>query len=320
MPPLVSIIIPCHNAGRWLPESLASALGQEGPPSEVILVDDGSTDDSLAIARRHEANGLRILTQENRGQCAACNHGLREARGLFIKFFDADDLLSPGFVARQVAALHDRPGHLAYSEWARFHTDPAEAEFRTRPGWHDASPADWLVETWAEAQPMMQCAQFLIPRELLERVGGWDERLSLINDFEFFARLITASAGVVFTPGARLYYRSGLPGSLSRTRDARAWNSAFLSSNLGIEHLLRLEDSPRTRGVCAGILQELVYQMYPNMPALVRQLETRIATLGGSTLPPQGGKAFQAARRALGWKAARWLQVAGGKYPRPLIR
>jgi len=318
--PLVSILIPCYNAGRWLAATLESALAQTWPHCEIIVMDDGSTDNSLEVARRFESCGVRVFSQPNRGQCAACNHALRQARGEYIKFFDADDLLSSDAIALQVAAVCSRPGHVAYGEWARFHSDPAEAVFAPRPGWHDAAPVDWLVEIWADAQPMMQCAQFLIPRELLERVGGWDERLSLINDFEFFTRLTLASRGIVFTPGARLYYRSGLAGSLSGSRSARAWESAFLSLTLGTDRLLAAENSARARRVSATILQGLVFDLYPNRPDLVAQLESRVVELGGSTLEPQGGNGFQLVRRLIGWKGARWLQLWSGKYPRPLAR
>lgn len=320
MTPRVSIIIPCHNAAAWLGPTLDSAFAQTWPNKEIILIDDGSTDDSLALARRFEPRSVRVFTQENRGQCAACNHGLALARGDFVKFFDADDLLSPEAVAIQVEALRQRPGCIAYGEWARFHSDPAEARFVPRAGWHDAAPVDWLVETWADAQPMMQCAQFLVPRELLGRTGGWDERLSLINDFEFFSRVALASAGIVFTPGARLYYRSELSGSLSRQRTASAWQSAYLSTILGTAHLLASEDSTRTRTAASTMLQGLVYSMYPNMPNLTADLERRIAALGGSALAPLGGRGFRAARRLFGWKAARWMQYCAGKYPGPLAR
>jgi glycosyltransferase involved in cell wall biosynthesis len=320
MEPLVSIIIPCHNAARWLAPALESALGQTYPRTEVILVNDGSTDASLAIAQGFEPSGLRVVTQPNAGQCAACNHGLRLARGDYVKFFDADDLLSRDAVALQIWALAGRPGHLGYGEWARFHADPAEAVFSPRAGWHDATPVDWLVETWADAQPMMQCGQFLIPRELLDRAGGWDERLSLINDFEFFTRLLLASRGLVFTPGARLYYRSGLAGSLSASRSARAWRSAHLSLTRGTDYLVAAENSSRTRQAAAAILQGLRFSMYPNMPDLTVDLEARVNALGGCALAPQGGRGFALARRLVGWKAARWLQLWAGKYPRPVVR
>lgn len=317
MSPRVSILIPCYNAAHWLAQTLESVFAQTWANCEVILVDDGSTDDSLAIAKRHAARGLRVQTQANRGPSSANNHALSVASGDYIKFLDADDLLSPNMVEIQVAALRDRPGAIAYGEWARFHADPAEAQFVHRPGWHDAAPADWLVETWDDALPMMQCGQFLLPRELLQRTGGWDERLTLINDFEFFTRLITASSGVVFTPGARLYYRSGMTGSVSRRRSRKAWESALLSAKLGTDHLLHLEDSPRTRRAAANILQQLVYDMYPAMPGLVRELEERVARLGGCDHQPLGGRGFHLARRIVGWKLARRLQILAGKYPAP---
>lgn len=317
MEPLVSICMPCYNAGAFLEPALASAFAQTWPHCEVILVNDGSTDDSRARAERFAARGLKIIDQPNRGQSAAANVALGHARGDYVKFFDADDLMSPDMIALQVAALRDRPNHVAYSEWARFHADPNEAVFTPRRGWHDAHPVDWLVEIWADAQAMMQCAQFLVPRAILDRVGGWDERLSLINDFEFFARVVTASDGVVFTPGARLYYRSGLPTSLSRQRTAKAWQSAFLSTTLGVEHLLGREDSLRTRAASAAVLQGLVYDLYPGLPRLVAQLEARVAELGGTHLAPLGGSGFHLARRVVGWKLARRLQIMAGKYPPP---
>jgi glycosyltransferase involved in cell wall biosynthesis len=79
--PLVSIIIPCRNAAPWLAETLESALGQTWQAKEILLVDNGSTDDSLAIARTFERRGVQVLLQSNRGAAAARNTGLRAARG-----------------------------------------------------------------------------------------------------------------------------------------------------------------------------------------------------------------------------------------------
>lgn len=313
--PLVSILIPCYNAARWLRASLDSALSQTYPNTEIIFVNDGSSDNSLAIAQSYASTNLHIVSQANAGQCSACNHALRLAKGSLIKFFDADDLLSPDMLERQVAALANHPGCVGYGEWARFHTDPSEASFATQHGWRDAAPIDWLVETWEDAEPMMQCAQFLIPRTLLEQTGGWDERLSLLNDFEFFTRVILASKGVVFTPGARLYYRSGLHGSLSKQITQKAWQSAFDSLSTGVAHLLAQENSPRTRRVGANILQGLVFSMYPNMPKLTAELESEIKQLGGSHLSPKGGKGFHICRRVFGWKISRQLQARFGKHP-----
>lgn len=305
---LVSIIMPAHNAGRWLRASLDSALAQTHRPLEIIVVDDGSTDDTPAIladyAARHP-DVVRVFTRPNSGAAAARNHGLRHATGAHVKFLDADDLLSPGSVAIQVAALATRPRRLAHGEWARFHADSAEARFTPRPGWHDSErPADWICETWADAEPMYQCGIFLIPRELLGRAGGWNEELTLIDDFEFFTRLVLASEGIVHTPGARLYYRSGLPGSLSARKSRRAWESAHLSVRLACGQLLAREDSPRTRRVAADACQNLVHSLYPEHPDLVADLLAEVRRLGGSRLRPDGGGVFKMVARALGWRAA----------------
>ena len=311
MAPEVSVIIPCYNAERWLEATLDSVFAQEGPTFEVILIDDGSTDRSLELAKRHERRGLRVLAQPNRGQCAAANHGFAVSRGRWIKFLDADDLLGPGSLAAQTAALAEQPRAIAHAAWSRFRGSPEEADFSPLPVWRDAAPIYWLVQAWTGGRPMHQCGIFLLPRVLIEERGGWDERLSLINDFEFFARIITASDGIRFTPGARLYYRSGIAGSLSTRRSRAAWESAYLSATLATEHLLAAEDSPRARQAAADCLRELVFNMYPAAPDLVARLEDRVRALrpDAPLAAPAGGACFRLVSSLLGWKTARRLQI-----------
>ena len=92
--PLVSILIPCYNSEKWLAETLESALAQTWQNKEIIVVDDGSTDSSLEIAKTFESNKVKVLRQDNRGASAARNLGLTNAQGDFIQYLDADDLLS----------------------------------------------------------------------------------------------------------------------------------------------------------------------------------------------------------------------------------
>jgi glycosyltransferase involved in cell wall biosynthesis len=302
-----------YQAERHVAASLDSALAQTYPRIEIIVVDDGSTDRTPGIladfARSH---GVQVINQDNLGQSAALNRGLAAARGDYVKFFDSDDLLDPGAVALQVAALESSPpGQLAYGEWARFHVEPTEAIFVPHPGWHDSSPIEWIVTTWSDTEPMYQCALWLIPRALLSRAGGWDERLGLINDFEFFTRLVLASSGVVHTPGARLYYRSGLKDSLSRQKSRAALESAWSSSRQAVALLLAAEDSPRTRRVAAGILQGLVFAYYPAAPDLMRLALAEVRRLGGTRLRPAGGLGFRLIVRLLGWRVA--LRIRRGR-------
>lgn len=133
MTPLVSIIIPCYNAERWLAETLESALAQTWTAKEILVINDGSTDSSLAVAQQYTTRGVRVIDQPNRGASAARNHGLRLARGDFIQFLDADDLLAPNKIELQIHALAGTKADvLASASWSRFTHDPAQAVFVPR--------------------------------------------------------------------------------------------------------------------------------------------------------------------------------------------
>jgi len=305
---LVSILIPCHNAAPWLAETLESALAQSWRPTEVIVVDDGSADDSLAIARRFETRGVTILAQPNRGASAARNAAYRAARGEYIQFLDADDLLATDKIERQLRLLEAAPaGRIAAGPWGRFATDPASAIFTLEENWRSCPPIEWLALNFA-GRGMMPPAAWLTPRDLIEAAGAWDERLTLNDDGEYFCRVLLAATGVEFCPDANSFYRSNLAGSLSTRRTDAAWQSAFLSHELCARHLLAREDSPRTGRACADLFQRLAFAMYPDCPALVRRCEEQARRYGGSFQRPGGGRIFQTLGRLIGWKRARQLQ------------
>jgi GT2 family glycosyltransferase len=306
--PIVSVLIPCHNAAPHVGATLDSVLGQTWRRLEVIVVDDGSSDGSAAILAQYARHGVRVIRQQNAGAAAARNRALAASIGECILFLDADDLINREHIASLHAAIAGAPRSIAMSQWDRFTVSPAEARFPHRATYRDAPGAAWLAQDWAGAGAMTQCGMFLIPRPILAEVGGWDERLTLIDDFELYARVIAASAGVRYAPGARLYYRSGLGGSLSSTRSRKAVESAFLSLMLGTGHLLAAEDSPHTRRACANMLKSFDYTYYPAHADLRQKVRARIADLGGSDLVPAGPPGFQRLRRLVGWRAARRVQ------------
>src|SRR4051812_39485005 len=102
--PLVSILIPAYNAERWIGDSIASAVGQTWKRTEIIVVDDGSSDGTAALARRFEADGVRVITQKNQGAAAARNTAYGMCRGDYIQWLDADDLLDADKIERQLNA------------------------------------------------------------------------------------------------------------------------------------------------------------------------------------------------------------------------
>jgi glycosyltransferase involved in cell wall biosynthesis len=302
--PLVSIVIPCYNAAPWLRSTLESALAQTWPRREIILVDDGSTDDSLAVARGFEDRGVRVIPQANRGASAARNLGLELAGGDWIQFLDADDLLAPDKIAVQISRLAAAPaGCIASSEWARFQAEPAAAIFTAQPNWRDMAGLDFMLLHYDHGW-MMPPIAWLAPRPAIEAAGRWREDLSLNDDGEYFCRVMLASAGIVFSPGARAYYRSGLPASLSDRRDDAALRSLARSIEANTGALLAREDSARVRQACANAWRQLAYELHPRLPDEVRNAERRARALGGARRRIEGGRLVRWADRLLGWRAA----------------
>lgn len=307
MHPLVSILIPAYNAESWLAETLISALSQTWPHKEIIVVDDGSHDRTLAIAQSFQSHGVKVFHQSNRGASAARNRALQESHGDWIQYLDADDLLAVDKIERQLQALKGQTQGVVTAEWARFYHYPIEASFTPQPLWQDMPPINWLVCAW-EGNWMMHPAAWLIPRGIMLEAGLWNEQLSLNDDGEYFCRIVLASQTVQFCPGARSFYRSGLVDSLSGSQSETAWTSMLRSLVLDSQRLLQVENSDRVRHACATRFQRFIYEVYPDYPELCYQADAWLQRLGGSDLLPIGGPKFQRLAAMLGWRQAKKLK------------
>lgn len=324
MSSLVSILIPCYNAERYVAAAIESALAQTWPNKEIIVVDDGSTDNSLSITHGFQDRGVQVIAQENRGASAARNRAFVASRGEYLRFFDADDILHPRLTEAQMERLRGDITSVASAEWGRFYQDDL-ATFRSNPEevWRDMDARDWLVVAWMEARPMMQPALFLLPRKVVEKAGLWNERFSLIDDFEFFARVLCHASAVRFAQGAPVYYRSGASDSLSGTRSRKAVESACESLLLGTNHLLVVRNDALARKACANLLQDFIYTYYPDYPDLRAKVAQRVRELGGSDLRASGPPKFEKLRNIIGWRLAKQVQRAAyraGYQPTPPTR
>jgi len=311
MTPLVSILIPAYNAERWIAEAIESALAQTWQNKEIIIVDDGSTDNTLTVARSFESRSAKVIAEEHRGQTPTLNRALKEAQGHFIQYLDADDLLASDKIEIQVKRLMSEASDgSATAKWARFYNDDlSTARFREHPDFRDyPAPVDWLIQAWNGRGTMPPVAWFF-SRTVVEKAGPWNEKLNLSNDTEYFTRAVLASSKICFCPDARGYYRSGNP-SLSARRDRRAIESHFLVCQLCTEELLAFEDSPRTRHASASLWQFFAYQTYPDAPDLVRLAEEKVTSFGGARLKLKGSPKFRFVEQLAGWKTAKRMQRA----------
>ena len=290
MTPLVSILIPAYNAQEWLADTLRSALAQTWPHKEIIVVDDGSSDGTLAIARRFESDSVRVVSQANQGAAAARNKAFTLSNGDYIQWLDADDLLAPDKIARQIAFRDERPGRrtLLSSAWGSFFYRHSRAKFLPTALWCDLSPTEWLLRKMGQ-KLHMQTATWLVSRELTEAAGAWNTKLLGDDDGEYFCRVLLASDGVRFVPEAKVYYRASGASSLSYIgRSDRKREAQWHSMELHINYLRSLEDSERVRAACVRYLQTWLVHFYPERFDIVRRAEKRASDLGGRLYEPHG--------------------------------
>ena len=118
--PLVSVVIPAYNSARFIHETLESVRQQTWPALEVFIIDDGSSDDTVSIARSFGLEWFHVVEQKNSGACVARNRGLDLSKGKYIQFLDADDVLSPDKIEKQVGMLEKNPGYLGVSPTVHF--------------------------------------------------------------------------------------------------------------------------------------------------------------------------------------------------------
>lgn len=311
MKPLVSILIPAYNAEKWIAETLRSAIAQTWENTEIIVVDDGSKDGTLEVAKSFESDRVRVFTQKNQGASAARNTAFSLSHGDFIQWLDADDLLSPDKISLQMAALDRRLSNrtLLSSGWGRFFYRPSQAEFVPTNLWCDLTPTEWLTRKMEE-NLHMQTGTWLVSRELTEAAGPWHTALLSDDDGEYFCRVLQASDGVLFVPGAKVYYRAAGSSSLSYIgMSTKKMDAQWHSMELHIKTLLSLEDSPRTHKACVQYIQNWLVFFYPGKTDLVEKARAMAKSLGGELTPPQLSWKYTWIRALFGWSTAKKASV-----------
>lgn len=317
MEPLISILIPAFNAQEWIADTLRSAIAQTWARKEIIVVDDGSTDQTLEVARRFESRSIKVVTQENRGAPAARNTALSFSQGDYIQYLDADDLLAPDKITRQMARLiaYGTRRTLVSCGWGKFFYRASHAKFLPSTLWCDLSPLEWLRSKLEEGSCMVPSC-WLVSRQLTDAAGPWDTKLSYDDDGEYFCRVLLASDAVRFVPEARVYYRLSRPGSFGYLGHSEVKReSMWRSMQRHIECILCLEDDRRTRLACVTYLQRYIAEFYPNRPEIVKQAREMARRLGGQlTFPrlswriPLVGETqipYSWIKSVFGWRAAK---------------
>lgn len=208
--PLVSVIIPTYNHARFIAQAVQSALVQTYPQVEIIVIDDGSTDETAQVLAPF-AGRIRVVTQNNAGVSAARNHGFALAQGQYLTFLDADDLFLPDKLARDVALLEGDPAvGMVYCSWRYVAEDGEQVLGELRP-----QKAGQLLEDLLLRRFHCVPGAATIRREALERVGLFAEHCPAAADTDLWVRLAYAGYPFACVDEPLLCYRT-VSGSMSR--------------------------------------------------------------------------------------------------------
>lgn len=252
-PGLISVVMPCYNAAPYLEEAVSSVMGQTYRKIELIIVDDGSTDRSVDIARslvEAQPGRIELFEQRNCGPYPARNLGLAHARGEFIAFLDADDWWAPDCLEKLHAALAPEPAILAYCGWQN--SGPGA------PGTAPYIPPDYSADN-PTAAFLRSCPwpihAALVRRSAIDAVNGFSQRRFSAMDYDLWLRLFAHDQRLIRVPEVLAFYRWHDHGQISKTKwrqvlDARAVRQDFvaqhpaLAAGLDAAELRHLVDAP----------------------------------------------------------------------------
>lgn len=258
----VSVVVACRNEQRWFARQLEALVVQDCPvPWEVVVSDNGSTDDSVAIAEsfRSRLPGLRIIDSSARlGPAAARNEGVRQARGRLIVFCDADDEVAPGWLAAMVTALGEHPLVAAWLDHERLNEHWSWAVRRPQSGLQQSDPSFF---------PYTFCAAMGVHRAVHDSIGGFDESLRpACEDRDYCYRLLLDGTPLFLAPGAVVHYRHR-DTALGRYRQARGYGVGNVRLYRDYRHL-GLGRPPLGRAVLKWIV--LPFELLPALTSRSR--------------------------------------------------
>lgn len=309
-PKKVSILIPLYNSAEYITETIESTLKQTWPNIEIIIVDDGSTDDSYAIAKSYASDKTKVYQQTNSGACTARNLAFNLSTGDYIQYLDADDLLAPAKIEQQILLLSQhKPNTVASGIWGRFYNDLSDVRWEQQSiNKNYPTPINWLMDSW-NGLGMAQTSVWLIPRHLIEQAGPWNTSLKLNQDGEFFSRVIMQASSIVFCGEAKVYYRSGNTDSVSQSNKSEAKAASLLRSyRLYQENVKAHCNNINVRKALGNNYLNFMYQYHACFPELSATAASYFKALNVGKMWPVGGKYFKQLVNVIGLKNALLLK------------
>jgi glycosyltransferase involved in cell wall biosynthesis len=315
--PLVSVIIPVYNAEKYLGQCIQSIIGQNYPHLEIIVVDNGSTDSSEAVAKSFAK--VIYLKEPRKSAAIARNTGIKAAQGKYIQFLDADDFLHPNKINQQVDALAGRENALALGDTIYFFDGEKPTNQTVKKEWFAAGSndtVDFIVKLYGgslvgpQYGGMIQPNAWLSPKKMIENAGLWNEELTLDDDGEFFCRLILAAKEIVYAEGSLNFYRKFRNGNnLSAKKNRTAYESQLLSNELKCKYVLEATKQQIAKTIFARIFMESAFTFYPAFKELAKKAANTAKNLDSDYIfTPYAPGLKSKLAKLLGWKIIRILE------------
>lgn len=317
---LVSIVTPCHNAGRFLAETIESVQAQTHPAVEHVIIDDASSDGSWAVVQRYSERVRAERLPASRGASHARNRGAALTRGEFLMFLDADDLLAPDALAALVEALRRHPRAIGHAPWQRLAGDRQRPPEVKRP----SSDPDTALREWLEGRAWVPPCAVLWPRAVFEQSGGWNENFTVDDDGELMRRMLMRGVSLAPAAGGGALYRTHGPARVSLSQSAvtedelRAQRKAVIDLVAAeLERQGRLPEFGPSLGTAYQLVALTAFQ--EGHPALAEECQALAVSLGGRSGVSRTAMGRALARliglerkeRLVQWLARRGIATAG---------
>lgn len=296
--------MPVFNASKYLEESIQSILQQTYSNLELVLVDDGSTDDSFKIANNFQNEKVKLFHNPGKGACAARNFAFENSSGDFIQYLDSDDLISTDKIQKQIERLSEfdfAEDILSFSSFRNLRNNIIEINKVRVIDKDYHNPKELLVDLIDTTFNLPHC--YLTPRSLILRSGGWDEKVIKNQDGEFFSRILFLARKAVFVPNVYAIWRHTGTG-ISSSESIRTLESQLYVCNNIADLILSYSISDRTRHIVSSQYGWIAYLNYPDNIPLLPKIKEDLKKRNLSLNIPYRGRLFSFFRLFLGWKLA----------------
>jgi len=302
MDPLVSIIIPVYNSEEYVAATIKSCINQAYTNIEIILVNDGSTDNSEEVIRQFTDSRIKYFKIANSGSCEARNFGISKATGVLYQFLDHDDLIHENKIQHQVEAYKVHGNEYIYS----CKVGSVSGNVSTiDPGYElynkDFTPQQYFETVLNQFGKYITTGAWLIPVEIIKTTYGWDGRSGINDDGEYLMRLILPSKGIIFCQDSIFYFRRDVEGSLSKQFDSKEVYVKWLYSYKSyVKFFLQYFSPEKARALGRNALSVYYCASHPYYPELLKECREEINKLGYKTPVAYGGSIFKAVAAVLG--------------------